>query len=152
MRAHRIILFLLLTIILLSACSAEKKAAKHMKKGEEYLNSSQYKEASIEFKNVVQIDPKNAKGHYNLSLAYLRLGGPTYLKLAFEELNKAVEFDPNLTDAQLKIGEFYLLSRDFDKAKEKAEFILKKEANNIDAKILLSTIYAGKRISKRLSQ
>ena len=68
------------------------------------------------------------------------------MKLAFEELNKAVEFDPNLTDAQLKIGEFYLLSRDFDKAKEKAEFILKKEANNIDAKILMAATLAGKGI------
>ena len=50
------------------------------------------------------------KGITILALAYLRLGGPTYLKLAFEELNKAVEFDPNLTDAHLKIGEFYFLS------------------------------------------
>lgn len=65
-----------LIIFSLVSCggSPEKKFASHMQKEKEYLNSSQYKEAAIEFKNAVQIDPKNADSHYNLARAYLKTG------------------------------------------------------------------------------
>ncbi len=130
----------------LSACSKDpnKIMKYHLERGEKYLQGSQYREAAIEFKNVIQIDEKNVKGHYNLGLAYLKLGDIPNLQLAFRELSRAVELDPNLMEAHLKMGELYLFSKDFDKALEKAELVLSKEADNIDANILLATGHAGK--------
>ena len=46
------------------------------------------------------------------------------LRAAFGELSKAVELDPSIQDAQLKLGEFYLLSQQPKEAKEKAEIVL----------------------------
>ena len=40
--------------------SPEEKKAKHFERGVTYFENEQYKEAVIEFKNVVQIDPKDA--------------------------------------------------------------------------------------------
>lgn len=133
----------------LFACSNDpnKMMKYHLERGEKYLQGSQYREAAIEFKNVIQIDEKNVKGHYNLGLAYLKLGDIPNLQLAFREFSRAVELDSNLMDAHLKMGELYLFSKDFDKAIEKAELVLSKEADNadnIDANILLATGHAGK--------
>ncbi|MCP3676946.1 MAG: tetratricopeptide repeat protein, partial [Deltaproteobacteria bacterium] len=96
----------------LSACSGnpEEKAASHLKKGEEYMESSQYSEAAIEFMNVVKLSPESAEGYYKLGLAHLRIGGKTNMQLAYREFIKAADLDPSLLDAQIKIGEFYLLA------------------------------------------
>jgi Tfp pilus assembly protein PilF len=93
-----------------------EKKAKHLEKGETYLAGSKYKEAIIEFKNAVQLDPKDAQAHYKLGLAYLKLGSMPNIQEAFRELTKSVELDPDIVDAQLKLGLLYLLSRDYNKA------------------------------------
>jgi Tfp pilus assembly protein PilF len=57
------------------ACSTpEENKAKHFEKGMNYFQEEKYKEAVIEFKNVVQIDPKYGPGHYQMALAYLKIG------------------------------------------------------------------------------
>ena len=125
--------------------SPDKKAAKHLKNGEEYIKASKYREAILEFKNAIQAAPKNAQAHYQAGLLYIRLGGMTNLQTAFQELSKAVELDPNILDAQIKLGEMYVISREADKAREKAEFVLSKDQKNIDARIILATVLAGKK-------
>ena len=57
--------------IFTNSCNSDpkEKKAKHLEKGETYLAGSKYKEAVIEFKNAVQIDPKDAQAHYVKSLS-----------------------------------------------------------------------------------
>ena len=104
------LLGILITLIL-GGCdwfSPESKKAKHLQQGQAYFDKRQYREALLEFKNVVQLDPKDAGNHYRLALTYLKLGGATNLQGAFAELSRTVELDKTNRDAQLKLGELYL--------------------------------------------
>ena len=104
--------------------SAEEKKAKHYERGMAYFNEEKYREALIEFKNIIQLDPKDAKAYHQLALIHLKLGGMPDLRADFGELSKAVEIDPTIQDAQLKLGEFYLLSQKPKEAKKHADIVL----------------------------
>src|SRR5262245_54175418 len=75
--------------------SSEDKKAKHHERGLAYFQQEKYQEALIEFKNVVQLDSKDADSHYRLALIYLKLGGLPNLQAAFAELTRATELDPS---------------------------------------------------------
>src|SRR5881296_1653596 len=116
--------------------SPEAKKAKHRERAITYFDKGQYHEALIEFKNVVQIEPKDADAHYRLALTYLKLGGLPNLQAAFMELTKTVELDASNRDAQLKLGELYLLGNEPAKARERADMILASAPQNADGLIL----------------
>lgn len=152
LKAARGLFFLL---VLLSAASCmkgpEEKLTEHMRKGKELMGSSSYREAILEFKNAVQLAPKDAQARHNLGLAYLSAGGQN-IQLAYKEFSAAVELDPGLNEAQLKLGEFLLLAGNFDDARKKAVMVLDKDPANTEAKVLLAGAYAGVRQgSKALS-
>src|SRR2546422_1667955 len=128
-----------LTLILaFGGCSQspEAKKAKHRERAITYFDKGQYHEAVIEFKNVVQLDPKDADGHYRLALTYLKFGDIPHLQAAFMELTKTVELDASNRDAQLKLGEMYLLGNEPAKARERADMILASAPQNADGLIL----------------
>lgn len=104
--------------------SPEAKKAKHEERGQAYFQEGKYQEALIEYKNVVQIDPKDADAHYQLALIHMKLGGLSDLQAAFGELTKTVDLDPSLQDAQLKLGEFYLAAKNPEKARKQADIVL----------------------------
>ena len=55
----------------LAACSnPEKTKAAHLAKGEAYLKDQKFQEASIEFRNALQIDDKLAAAHWGLAQAF----------------------------------------------------------------------------------
>ena len=125
--------FLLVTLLVLFSCSEnpEQKRDKHMERGDSYYEKQEYKKAIIEYKNVIQADPKFARGHYQLALSYLKTSQP---RKAFGELTRTVDLDPNNMDAQLKMGQFYLLGRKTEEAREKLE----EAAEAVDVSTLIS--------------
>src|SRR5712692_7398860 len=128
-----------LTLVLaIGGCaqSPEAKKAKHRERAITYFDKGQFHEAVIEFKNVVQLDPKDVEGHYRLALTYLKIGGLPYLQAAFGELTKTVELDASNRDAQLKLGEMYLLGNEPAKARERADIILASAPKDSDGLIL----------------
>ena len=104
---------------------------------------NRFREAIIEYKNVVQIDPKDAKVHNKLGLSHLKVG---QLREAFFEFTKSVEFNPDLLDARIQLGNLYLLSKDPKKAREQADYVFKREPNNPSGRLLMSSVYWKKRI------
>src|SRR6185436_6302317 len=129
---------ILLTLIM-SGCdwlSPESKKAKYLEQANAYFEKGQYSEAVIEFKNVVQLDPKDAEAHYRLALSQVKLGGTANLQGAFAELNRAVELDKTNRDAQLKLGELYLLGNEPGKAREHAKMVLVSTPDNTEGLIL----------------
>lgn len=48
----------------------------HLERGQAYLKDPKLNEAAIEFKNVLQIVPRDVQGHYQLASTYLWLGDP----------------------------------------------------------------------------
>jgi len=117
----------LLAVLLCIGCdwsSPEAKKAKHLERAKSYLEKGQHQEALIEYQNVAQADPKDADAHYQLGLIYLKLGGLPNLQAAFAELSRSVQLDNTNQDAQLKLGELYLLGNEPTKAREQANIVL----------------------------
>ena len=136
--AHLSILCALVTLLSLGCdrASPEAKKAKHLERAASYFEKGQYQEAIIEYKNVAQLDPKDAVGHYRLALTHLKLGGLANIQQAFAELSKTVELDKTNQDAQLKLGELYLLSNEPKKAREQADIVLVSAPQNTEGLIL----------------
>ena len=126
-------------ILLLGGCNSstpEAKKAGHRERATAYFEKGQYHEATIEYRNVAQLDPRDADAHYRLALCYLNLGGLQNLYHAFSELTRTVELDKANQDAYLKLGELNLLGHEPTKARELADSVLTTSPNNTDALIL----------------
>jgi tetratricopeptide (TPR) repeat protein len=98
---RRKVVFLVLLCFIFAAligCSKEAKKERHWGRGEKYFAENKFKEAIIEYKNVLQIDPADVKARYKLGLAHLKVG---QLREAYAEFSKSVELDPNLVEARL---------------------------------------------------
>src|SRR5712691_10735691 len=105
---HPIVLSLLFVALFsLGGCTnSEKAKATHLSKGEAYLKDSKFQEASLEFRNALQIDEKLAAAHWGLARSY---EGLQRFQEMFEELKKTVELDPNNLDARVKLGNVYVV-------------------------------------------
>src|SRR5262249_3156532 len=124
---------------------AQSKKDAHLQKAHVYFTKGKYAEAIIELKNALQIDPKDAGAYYTLGVAYLKQGRQEDVRQAQDALEKSVQLNPALTDAQLKLGELYLVGGQFSKAQERAQEILKNDVAHIEARILLSRAYEQQR-------
>ncbi|MDD2671674.1 MAG: tetratricopeptide repeat protein, partial [Syntrophales bacterium] len=122
---------------LLVSCTAEARKERHWKKGERFFEEAKYKEAIIEYRNVLQADPKNALAHYKLGMSYLNSGS---IREAFAELHRAVLLDGELLNARIHLGKLFLLSGKTDKAKENADYVLAREPRNPAALLLRSRV------------
>src|SRR5262249_27315560 len=129
-------LFVLVLIFYGCGGDTQSKKTAYIQRGEAYVAKEKYAEAIIEFSNAVKLDPKDAQAHYQLALKYLKQGGLPQMQAAFQALQKSVVLDPSLIDAQLKVGEFYLLDKEYDEAQAQAMLILQHEPNHIEAYIL----------------
>ena len=67
-----------------------------------YFGKGKYREAAIEFQNVVKIDPKYADAHYQLAHCYMKLG---MWAATYSELNRTVSLTPRNWKAQNRVGE-----------------------------------------------
>src|ERR1039457_5250865 len=94
---------LTITAVLLAGCrTPEQKKARFLATGNQLLKEKDYQRAVLQFKNAVQLGPKDADAHYGLAQAYLALGG---FQQAATELYKATELDPKNAKAQLSLAE-----------------------------------------------
>src|SRR6478672_10461122 len=130
-----------------TACSnPEKTKAAHLAKGEAYLKESKFQEASIEFRNALQIDDSLAAAHWGLAKAYEGLERwPEF----FDELRRTIDLDKNNLEARAKLANFYLLSSkrnpdNLTEAERLATEILKKDPNYIEGHILMGSIFFAK--------
>ncbi len=138
-----------LFIFVIGCGSDEEKEAEHHKRAKEYIEKEEFKNAVIELRNVVQLNPKNDAAYYELGEAYLNL---KQVKEAFQAFSQAASINADNLDAQLKIGQILLLGEKTEDARKQAEVILEKSPGNIDALLLLSgTQIQGKDIDSALA-
>src|SRR5690349_16073215 len=134
---------LLAAIVSLAGCTNPEKAkAEHLRKGEAYLTDSKFQEASLEFRNAIQIDDKLATAHWGLARAY---EGLQRWPEMFQELQRTVELDPNNLDAAIRLGNYYLKasqgkSEIIGMAEKLAQQVLQKDPNNIEGHILMGSV------------
>jgi tetratricopeptide (TPR) repeat protein len=136
-------LCVLAAVFAMSGCTNPEKAkAAHVSKGEAYLKDAKLQEATIEFRNALQIDERLAAAHWGLARAY---EGLTRFQEALEELRKTIELDPNNLDARVKLGNYYLAGAkgktdSIAEAGRLAKEILQKDPNHIEGHILMGSV------------
>ena len=131
-------LFLAITISTLIACGgAEERKAAYMEKAKSSIAAGDLDKARIELKNVLQIDPKDASAYYELGRIFEEKQN---FRKAYGNYLKAAELNPDLLVNQARLGRFYILMNDLEKANEKAAFILSKSPDNPDGLLLKAAI------------
>lgn len=143
-RHYRSLLCLLLAaLITLSGCTnAEKAKAEHVSRGEAYLKDLKYQEASLEFRNAIQIDGNMAAAHWGLARAFEGL--QRYPEM-IDELRKTLQIDKSNQEARVKLGNYYLaasMGRQelITEAERLAKEALDMDPNHIEAHILMGSV------------
>ena len=129
---------LLVAASFLTACGGkEERKAKYLERGKAYLAEKNYDKAEIEFKNVLQIDPKSAEGF--LYLGQVEEKDQNWSR-AFGSYQKAVELDPDLIEARIRLARFYLAqagalrARDDEDAAANAMGLVQEQVKEIQAR------------------
>ena len=139
-----VLLTLLLSVLLsLTACTSPEKAkAEHVSRGEAFLKAEKYQDASIEFRNAIQIDERLAAAHWGLARAFEGLQRSQEM---YDELHTTVGLDLNNLEARIKLGNYdmQIASRypeALAEAEKLAKEILQKDANHVEGHILMGSV------------
>ena len=135
---------LLAAVVFLAGCTNPEKAkAEHVERGEAYLKDSKFQEASLEFRNAIQIDEQLAPAHWGLARAF---EGLERFPEMIDELRKTVTLDKANAEARVKLGNYYLVgSRNrqdiIAEAEMLAKEVLEKDPNHIEGHILMAGVH-----------
>ena len=118
------------SLALLFACGgAEDRKAAHMEKGQALFDAGNFDKARLEFKNVLQIDPKDIPARYALAQT---LEKTQNWRGAAGHYLAILEADPNHKEALSRMGQIYLLGRNLEKAGELAAQLLAQDSGDPD--------------------
>jgi Tfp pilus assembly protein PilF len=124
----------IIAVLFLSGCAnpAEKRA-RFVETGKRFLDKKDYARATLQFRNAIQVAPKDAEAHYELALAYLGMGAT---QQAVGELNKAAALDPKHLPTQLKLAELMAASdskETVEEARKRVEGVLATTPDDAEA-------------------
>src|SRR4030095_2160546 len=122
-----IVVFLTL-LVAIAGCSRSPEA--HLDRGDKHFAREQYREAIIEYRNVLRYDPANVQAIRQLGFAHYALGE---LAPAFGYLQRSKELDPTNLDVRQKLATLYLIGGRLAEAQQEAAFILDKEPKTLEA-------------------
>lgn len=125
--------------VLIGCSGKEERQAKYLHRAEEYLAKKDFDKARIEAKNVLQINANNAEAHY--IFAEIAEQESNWSQM-YGELNAAVQNDPKLLKAHVKLAQFLIAVNQIDKASEEAEKIRAIDPNSPDYYSVLAAISA----------
>lgn len=125
-----------------SACSVDPDVArqKYIESGKRYSAEQKHREAVIELRNAVRVDPSSGEARLLLADAYLQTREPLN---ALREQIRAADLLPADAEQQVKAGNLLLLFGRFEEAKLRASKALAVEASSLPAQILLGNALAG---------
>ena len=127
----------LLLALTVSSCS-RLKARDHLNKGVQAYRNAQFQPAIMHFKEAVSLDPSLINARLYLATAYFAQyvpGGDSaenkqIAQQAIDAFQDVLKMDPGNTTAITFIAQIYYGRKDFDKAKEYNQRLIKLEPNN----------------------
>jgi putative PEP-CTERM system TPR-repeat lipoprotein len=130
-------ILLVVGMVVAAGCSRspEVRKSRHLERGDSYAARQQYREAVLEYRNVLRIDPTNERAVRQLGVVHYELGE---LAQAFRYLLKAEELAPDALDIRVKLGAIYFLGDKPQEARRHLVFVLEKEPKHLDALVLLA--------------
>ena len=95
-------------LLCLTSCSysPQAKRDKFLALGKTHLAQGDYPRAALDFRNAIQVMPKDAEPHYQLGLTMLKTGA---FQSAIFEFQRALRLNPKHVDAQLRLAEMMSL-------------------------------------------
>ena len=117
----------------------------YFESGKKYYEQKKYSEATVQFLNAVQKDPKNRDARHLLALTY---ANQKNLNAAAQQLIALLEYFPDDTEFSLELGNIYLTGGRstpdfFRQAAEIAQKVLAKDSQNVAALVLSGNASAG---------
>ncbi len=132
-------LALLLTTLVLSACSSsEETAVEHLEKGKELIEKGEYDKAVIELKSSNQEGDQRSETYYYMAKLDEKNNNFDSMR---KNLVKTIELDGNNLEARKKLGKLHLLFGDLDKAMEQADVLLTSNPNDLETQLLKASVY-----------
>lgn len=109
MKRCKVLKYLPLLLLLLASCTRDPKvlAQRALDNGNKFFARAKYREAALMYKRALQKDLRFGEAHYRLALTELKLGN---YGEAVRYLRRAVELQPNNSDAITKLADLYLLA------------------------------------------
>ena len=112
------------------ARSPEARKARHLDRGDRYAKAEKYRDAIIEYRNVLRIEAANGQAIRGLGLAHFALGE---MGQAFRFLHHAQEGEPDNAEVRLRLASIYLLGGRPAEARAQAGAVLDKQPKHLDA-------------------
>ena len=135
LRSGALLIIVMLSLLAGCARSPEAKKARHLERGDRYFQQEKYREAVLEYRNVLRIDTDNTQAIRQLGLAHYQLGEMGH---AGRYLLRTQELEPENLEARLKLGSLYLLGGRPEDAVREAEFVLERDQKSLEALTLLA--------------
>lgn len=128
---YKFLIVSLCAVFVLSACGgAESRKAKYLESGNQHYSQDDCNKAKLDYKNVLQIDPKSVDGL--IGLARCMLEDKEWRK-GYQLLNGALENDPASIDAKLDLAKLYLISGESEQSYQYIEDVLEVMPKNATA-------------------
>ncbi len=118
----------------LAACTPpEERAANYMKKAQELYAAGDLVKAKLEAQNAVQIAPKDAQAHFLLAEIAEK---QQEFRPMIQQLLMAVDSDPKLVPARVKLGTLYFFGQAYEQAAEQAKAATELAADDPTVRVL----------------
>src|SRR5579864_5937955 len=108
-----VIAALIMALAPIASLAGTNPAAEHRAKGESLLSSGDVDAAIQEFREAVNLEPKNSQNHFELGVALRRRG---QLDDAISEYRQAIRLEPGLAEAHANIGTILQSQGDYAQA------------------------------------
>lgn len=143
-----VLLFGALAVVMGSGCARtpQQKEARFLENGKRMMLRKDYARAALQFRNAVQVMPRDADAQYQLALAELAGG---HFADGIDALRKVTELNPGHAGAQVKLAELMAFSGErsaIQEGEKRMQDILRRSPDNIDAlnTLALSELQLGK--------
>jgi tetratricopeptide (TPR) repeat protein len=130
MRPNRFLVLATAALLIAGCSSKDDRIKDHLAKGKAFLEQGELDKASVEIRNVVQLDPKHAE-------AFVISGkieeAKKDVRRAYSSYLKTIELDAGNLEAKRRLARIYLFGRVLDKAEETADQVLAQVPDDPDA-------------------
>ncbi len=111
----RALLLIVIPLLALGCGSKEEKVSKFIEKGDKLLAAGDTVKAILEYKNAIQIDPKDARARFALGKGQL---AQKEIRPAYGSFKAAIELDPGFDEARLEAASLMATNALFQEALE----------------------------------
>lgn len=131
---------LMMSIILVLACSAEDRKQKYIAQGESYFEQENYIKSRLEFKNALQIDPSDLDVRYRLGLVEEKTQN---LQAALGHYRAVVATQAEHLGALKRLSRLHILYRDLSGAKTYVETLQELHDDSADTWSVLASYHSA---------